>query len=111
MINGITTESFYLSWTAPAAEHHNGEIINYVVLVTEASNGETFNVTSQQTDTEIGLLKPFTVYTCVVAAQTIAGIGPYSTAVITQTDEARKLEPVANVIIALHLFCTYNIEP
>lgn len=92
MINGITAESFYLSWTAPAMEHHNGEIINYVIQVTDASNGETFNVTSQQNGTEIESLKPFTVYTCIVAAQTIAGIGPYSTTVITQTDEARKLE-------------------
>ena len=68
-------------------EDHNGAIIGYVIQVTQANTGESFNITSQQNRAEIGSLKPFTTYICVVAAQTSAGIGPYSTIVMVQTDE------------------------
>ena len=87
-VSDITSESFYLAWSPPPVEDHNGAITGYVVQVTNASTGESFAVTSQENSTEIGSLRPFTTYTCVVAAQTSAGVGPYSTTVMIQTDEA-----------------------
>lgn len=87
MVSDVTSDSFYLSWSPPPVEDHNGAITGYVIQVTNASTGETFAVTSQENGTEIGSLRPFTTYTCVVAAQTSAGVGPYSTTVMIQTDE------------------------
>jgi receptor-type tyrosine-protein phosphatase Q len=88
MASDITSESFYLSWSPPPVEDHNGVITGYTIQVTNASTGEIFTVTSQENSTEIQSLRPFTTYTCVVAAQTSAGIGPYSTTVMIQTGEA-----------------------
>ena len=84
----ITSESFYLSWNPPPVEDRNGPITGYAIQVTNFGTGESFTVTSQENSTEIRSLRPFTTYTCVVAAQTSAGIGPYSTTVMIQTDEA-----------------------
>ena len=88
MASDITSESFYLSWSPPPVEDRNGPIIGYVIQVTNAGSGESFTVIPQENSTEIRSLRPFTTYTCVVAAQTSAGIGPYSTTVMIQTDEA-----------------------
>lgn len=77
-------------------EDHNGEITSYVIQVTEASTAETFDITSQHNSIEVYSLKPFTTYTCVVAAQTSAGIGPYSTTVMAQTDEDGMSETTYN---------------
>ena len=88
MASDITSESFYLSWSPPPVEDRNGAITGYTIQVTNAGTEETFTVTSQGSSTEIRSLRPFTTYTCVVAAQTSAGIGPYSTTVMIRTDEA-----------------------
>ena len=88
MVSDVTSDSFSLSWSPPPVEDHNGAITGYVIQVTNASTGQTFTVTSEENSTDIGSLRPYTAHTCVVAAQTSAGIGPYSTTVMIQTDEA-----------------------
>ena len=90
MANNITSESFFLSWSPPPVEDHNGALTGYVIQVTNTTTGETFAVTSQENSTEIGSLKPYTTYIFVVAAQTSAGVGPYSTTLMVQTDEDGK---------------------
>ena len=97
MANNITSESFFLSWSPPPVEDRNGALTGYVIQVTNTTTGETFAVTSQENSTEIGSLKPYTTYICVVAAQTSVGVGPYSTTLMIQTDEDGKsisVEPI-----------------
>ncbi len=60
--------------------------------VTAVASGESLHLFTAENDITVGQLQPFTTYSCTVAAQTEAGIGPYSALPVpVTTAEARKL--------------------
>ena len=78
----------YLSWSPPLEEERNGVIDNYVINITEDDTGDKFQVsTSTTTITLDENLRPYYVYTCVIAAETSVGVGPYSSNVSFRTHE------------------------
>ena len=90
-----TSTSLRISWSAPAADKHNGILIDYVIFYTNDAElpvsmwerTSTLNTTITLTDLSI-----FTEYTVSVAAATVAGVGPDdSVAVRTLSDSESKL--------------------
>ena len=84
----ISSTSFSLSWTPPEEESRNGMIRSYVVNLTDTSDGTTRVVTTTGASNRVTIsgLEPFTMYSVVVAAHTIA-IGPFSATVQLMTLE------------------------
>ena len=61
-----------------------------MIRVTEVETGRTFYITTNATLLELNGLHPFYMYTCAVAAQTVA-LGPYSSAISVRLDEEGKM--------------------
>ena len=78
-----------ITWEDPESEDVNGVITGYVINVTDSS-GQRFQTTSTSRSLLLDELSPFTVYTCLVAARTSVGVGPFSLALSFTTDEAGK---------------------
>ena len=72
-------------------QSQNGIIIGYLINVTAIGTGETFQVFSATTNLVIQSLRPFTMYICVIAAETSAGTGPFSVSLSVQTNESGTL--------------------
>lgn len=66
------------TWSPPAAEHHNGVILEYVVQLTELASGRTWSNSTNNTSFQWHSLRPHYTYQYRVAATTEAGTGPYS---------------------------------
>jgi receptor-type tyrosine-protein phosphatase Q len=87
-----------LSWSPPLAEEQNGVIINYIINVTDTETGDEFQLsTSHNTLTIASNLKPYTTYTCVIAAETFVGLGPFTQHVSFTTHEYIPSDPEFNV--------------
>ena len=77
-----------LFWSSPLHEEQNGVIINYVINVTDIESGDEFQLTTSNNSLTIATnLKPYTTYTCVIAAETYIGLGPFSPNVSFTTHE------------------------
>ena len=88
-----TPESAYsaiLFLSPPPVEDQNGIIIAYVINVTENDTGDTFQLTATTTIFTINNLKPYHNYTCVIAAETSVGLGPFSGSISFRTHEDGK---------------------
>ena len=72
-------------------QSHNGMITGYLINVTAIGTGETFQVSSATTNLVIPSLRPFTMYMCVIAAETSAGTGPFSISITVKTSESGTL--------------------
>ena len=66
------------TWSPPKQEDQNGVITNYLLDVTALDRNHTLQITATNTTAHVDNLKPYTTYTCTVAAETISGLGPYS---------------------------------
>ena len=77
-----------LVWDQLEFENQNGIIVGYVVNVTVAETGETFQDYSATNRITLHSLRPFTTYTFAVAAQTSVNVGPFSITVTSRTAEA-----------------------
>ena len=67
-----------LSWNPPDLEDRNGNIIGYVINITNAYTNETSEYTSNTTALTLSTLSPYTTYYCIVAARTSVGTGPFT---------------------------------
>lgn len=83
-----TSTTITLTWEAPEVENQNGIITGYVVIVTVMETGESFQRSSTTNSLTVVSLRPYTTYVCAIAAETSAGVGPFSITIIVQTDEA-----------------------
>lgn len=83
--------SFMLTWEPPPPEHHNGEIREYRINVTEVETGNTLQYTTEDTEITITDLHPYYRYVCTVTAVTVSE-GPYSANITARTHEAGEYE-------------------
>ena len=72
--------SVYITWELPNPEDRNGIITRYILNVTSALEGDTIQLYSDSTSITYESLKPYTTYIIAIAAETNAGIGPFSQA-------------------------------
>ncbi len=70
-------------------EHHNGEIMEYRVNVTEIRTGRVRSFSTPITQLIVTGLRPYFLYECIVSAVTVAE-GPYSAALVVRTHQAGK---------------------
>ena len=88
VVEATTSNSITLSWIPPDMQAQNGIIVDYLINVTAIGTGEAFQVSSATTNLVILSLRPFTMYICLVAAETRAGTGPFSISLTVQTNES-----------------------
>ena len=81
----IAADSITLTWGLPLLEDQNGVITGYVVLVTQANSGQSYQVNSNTTNLNLTSLTPNSLHTFAVAAQTRRGRGPYSNSITLHT--------------------------
>ena len=86
----MSSTSVVLTLEAPPPEDLNGFVIGYFINMTVLQTGERLQVFANSTMPTVYNLQPYTMYTCVSAAVTSAGHGPFSDAIQIQTLEAGK---------------------
>ena len=75
-----------ISWQQPPIEDQNGPIIYYSLIVTDLTFGfEDIEVNVTSLNYTVNNLEEYTTYSCIVAAVSPAGIGPYSTSLNFRT--------------------------
>ena len=82
-----TSELVTLTWYPPLREHRNGIITGYLINLTAEVAGDTVEFSSNTTNLTVDGLMPYTTYLFIVAAETIAGTGPFSLIVSVRTEE------------------------
>lgn len=82
-----SSSSIHLSWSPPLPENQNGIVVGYVITATQFETEEMIQWFSEMENITLRNLKPYTTYKLMVAAQTNAGTGPFSTPVIAVTQE------------------------
>ena len=95
-IISVSATSITLSWEEPVQDQQHGIIIGYIINFLALDDYSTFNLTSTSTSLTVNTLKPYCTYACVIAAQTVAGTGPFGNQLIFTTLEARKITCVLN---------------
>ena len=97
-ISDIGTDRVEMTWQPPALTDQNGVIVGYLINITSLDSGVIQQLTSSSTSLLIMNLQPFTRYSCVIAARTAVGLGPFSTVVSVQTMEAGELYSMSGVL-------------
>ena len=87
MGTATTSRSALFTWDPPLPEEQNGDIINYIINLTEADSGASFQLFSTNTSLSVNTLLPFTSYNLLIAASTSVGSGPFSTLLTLQTPQ------------------------
>lgn len=82
-----SSNSLTLHWSPPPAEGQNGLINGYSINVTSSATGEVVLLNSTEDFISVASLSPYTTYLCSVAAQTVIGLGPYTSPLAVTTDE------------------------
>ena len=83
----LSSTSLILMWNEPPPDQQNGPIIGYTVHVMRVDSEDSIEAFTYNNETTITIdsLVPYTNYEWRVAGQTVAGTGPFSSAVIQQT--------------------------
>ena len=87
----MSSTSISLSWKEPVQDQQNGIIIGYIIKFQALDDFSTFNRTSTSTSLTVNMLKPYRSYVCTIAAQTVAGTGPFGNLLMFMTPEAGKI--------------------
>ena len=85
-----SSRSLRLTWEPPFEENRNGLIITYTVFIV-ADDGTSLELTAAGTSVVAADLRPFTTYTCSVAASTSVGRGPTTPTFLLTTPEDGEL--------------------
>ena len=85
--NATSHDSIFLSWDPLPPEDQNGIILGYLINITDISREDTLQFSSDTHNRTIESLRPYTTYTCLVAAYTSIGMGPFSAEISVQTLE------------------------
>ena len=70
--------------------------MGYVINITMMDTGGSIHLFSTANNVSFGSLRPYSMYMCQLAAQTSAGVGPYSAVVAFITPEDGKI--IAKII-------------
>ena len=100
-LSGIAQSSTVVrfTWSAPPIASIPGILQNYVLKLREIETGQVWTFVSVAAHINIGSLHPYYNYECKVAAHTIAGTGPYTEAVIAQTQEAGVMGTIFSIFL------------
>ena len=85
----LSSTSLMASWQAPSLTQQNGIIRQYTIVILDIASGEETTLISFGTSANVTGLKPFTSYSCKVAAFTVS-LGPYSASVNVTTQQDGK---------------------
>ena len=90
-----SSRSLILNWTPPLLLDANGIIVDYTITVISNSGNSSFQTGSSTIRYTLTALRPYVHYTCLVAAHTVIGRGPFSSQfTITTPEEAPEAGPV-----------------
>ena len=84
----LDSRSIQLSWDPLPLALQNGIVRQYMVTIVDIA-GYARAITTTATSVNVAALNPFTMYTCTVAAETIA-VGPSTSPVQLVTPQDRK---------------------
>ena len=89
----VTSRSFSLAWDPLPPDSQNGVIVRYVINVTYTMRNtrEIFQLFPTINTTLVYSLIPYTAYTCVIAAETAVGVGPFSAPYVVMTSADGKI--------------------
>ena len=76
--SAISPTEVAFTWAPPPPEDQNGVIVMYIVNITMLGDSQSQQFTTSNTSIVITNLQPYRHYSCIVAAATNAGTGPYS---------------------------------
>ena len=76
--SAIPSTEIHFDWSPPRQEDQNGIITNYLLDITALDRNHTLQIVATYTTAYVNNLKPYTTYSCMVAAETISGPGPFS---------------------------------
>ena len=82
----MNSTTIQLHWEPPPLVDRNEMIRSYIVNISVAETGSSFQLTSETTTLNVSNLHPFYTYTLTVAAVTI-GPGPYGLVLTVQMPE------------------------
>ena len=98
-----SSRSAVMNWDPPLLDGQNGEIIGYVINLTEVETEEMFQLVSAENTSTIDSLSPYTNYISVIAAATSAGVGTFSTPLTFQTlEDGENVRLCSLNILAVH---------
>jgi len=80
-----------VTWLPPPLEQQNGQIVYYILLISDRQLGSNNEINSTTTSFMATGLKEYYNYSCIVAAATTVGLGPYSLPVRFTTLQGGKL--------------------
>ena len=104
-LNATSHDSIFLSWDPLPLTERNGVILGYVVNLTDISNGSNIQLYSESHNLTVHFLRPYTTYTCIVAAYTSIGTGLFSAEISVQTQETSKNVISSNCCLTLLSNC------
>ncbi len=96
VVSPSTSRSLTLQWDPPLPLEVNGIITDYTITIFSNSHNFSLQVGSNATNYNLASLRPYTRYTCNIAAHTMVGRGPFSIHVsVTTPEEAPEAPPVS----------------
>ena len=90
MVASVNPASLRVSWQLPSTINYNGPITGHVIQYARGGTSNMMNVNSGTTHTISGLVA-YVDYSVIVAARTINGTGPFSSAVVQRSGEGGEL--------------------
>lgn len=110
-VQSTSSVSITLSWGLPIPAHRNGIITGYTMRITLLASQTRTEYSTTHTSYTVGSLRPYTSYSCVVAARTINGTGPFSNVTEVRTQETRKFKNSINTKRNVDLFVSLSLGP
>lgn len=81
------SRSLVLTWEVPLPQDVNGIVVDYTINISSTAGNRSVIVGSNITSFTLTSLSPYVAYTCIIAAHTSAGRGPFSGGVTLTTPE------------------------
>lgn len=106
--DAITSDGFTLSWNQPPERDWNGQIRQFVVLITEENTGREFELTTSTNVIEVNFLHPYYTYSCRVTAVTVSP-GPYSSPISVTTLSAG-MHTLSSLLLGWDIFITFYLQ-
>ena len=102
-----SSHSVTFSWLPVLDYEQNGFVVTYTIRIIETRSGYVVQraISSSLNSATINSLRPFTSYSCSIAASTSVGMGPFSTALTIIT-----LQDGKNYCNYIHLLATTNSD-